>query len=314
MARTTTTAPSPAAVAPEDLTHNIAAFSRHLDAERKAKKTIRIYGDAAKGLERFLRGRGMPLAVANITREHVEDYFIALRDTLSPATQNQTYRSLQSFFKFLIAEGEIKDSPLRNIARPTIPETIPALVTIDQMQALLKVCDGREFYDRRDTTILSLFYSSGIRLAEMAGIKMTDVDLDNKEAYVTGKFARPRRVRFGAHTARAMDRYLRVRHIHPRADDPGLWIGERGALTVWGITQLIERRSAQAGLTGIHPHAFRHAWADGFLDAGGQEGDLMHLAGWKSRAMVEVYARGKAQERARRNYDPYDPMERVTRK
>ncbi len=313
MARTTTSTPAPAVAALDDLALNIAAFSRHLDAERKAKKTIRIYGDAARDLERFLRAQAMPVAVANITGEHIREYFRSLRDRLSPATQNQTYRSLQAFWKYLIAEGEVKDSPMKNIARPTIPETIPRLVTIDEMQALLRACEGREFADRRDAAILSLFYSSGVRLAEMAGIQQDDMRLDHKEVLVTGKFTRQRYVRFGATTARSIDRYIRVRQLHSRADSPAFWIGERGALTVWGITQMIERRATQAGLTGVHAHAFRHAFANGYLLAGGQEGDLMHLAGWKSRAMVEVYARGQQAERARRNYDPFDPMERLRR-
>ena len=296
-------------LARDDLDINIAAFNHHLDAEGKAEKTIQLYTSAARDLARFLRANGMPLTVLNIRREHVESYLISLRPRLSPATRNQNFRCLQAFWKYLMDEDEVKDSPLRNIARPTIPETPPDRVTIDQMRALLAVCDGKTFPDRRDSAIFLLFYSSGIRLAELTGLKLADVDHDRKQIRVTGKFHRTRDVRYGRLASRAIDRYLRARNLQPFADNPAFWLGERGPLTVWGVSQMIQRRAKQANLDNIHAHAFRHGFAIGYLGKGGQEGELMQLAGWKSRSMVERYAGQTAAERAQRSYDRYDPGE-----
>ncbi len=292
----------------DDLDLNIAAFRRHLDATDHARKTIRLYTDAATDLTKFLRAQGMPTTIRNVRREHVESYLIGLRDRgLQPSTRNQTFRCLQAWWKYLITEDEVKDSPLRNIARPKIPETPPDRVTVDQMRALLATCEGASFEDRRDNAILLFFFTTGMRLAELTGLTFEDVDLDRKQARVTGKFHRTRDVRYGRLAGRALDRYLRLRRQHARNELPAVWIGKQGALTVWGISQMIHRRADQAGLEHIHAHAFRHGFAIGYLDKGGQEGELMAQAGWKSRSMVDRYAGQTAAQRAGRNYDRYDP-------
>lgn len=297
----------------EDLAANIAAFARHLDAERKSKKTILIYRSAAEELERFLRAQAMPLRIADIEREHLEHFLGSLRDRYAPATMNQTFRSLQAFWKYLIAEGEVEASPLQTIARPTIPDNPPAFVTPDQMKTLLRATEGKAFVDRRDHAMLAMFYDSGVRRSEMAGIQLDDLDLDQMQVAVTGKFSRLRYVRFQATTTRALDRYLRVRATHPERRSTALWLGERGPLTSDGIGQMVERRTRQAGLRGIHPHSFRHGHAHEYLSAGGAEGDLMQGMGWRSRSMVDRYARSAAGERSRRNYDNFSPMERLRR-
>lgn len=311
MPRTIATALVPVA---NDLDININAFARHLLAEGKSDKTVRIYTWAARRLETFLGSRGMPMAVANITREHVEEFFVGQREQVSPATSNQTFRSLQAFWKYLIAEGEVTDTPLRNMARPTIPDNPPPIVTQDEMRQLLRACDGATFANRRDAAMLSLFYDSGIRRAEMAGLRLADLDLNTRTALVTGKFNRQRVVRYGRETSRAIDRYLRRRAEHPDANSPGLWLGERGPMRISGVEQVVQRRAAEAGLRHVSCHTFRHGFADAYLSSGGNEGDLMQLAGWRARSMVDRYARSVAADRARRNFDPHSPMDRLQRR
>jgi integrase len=101
--------------------------------------------------------------------------------------------------------------------------------------------------------------------------------------------------------ARALDRYLRERRRrHPFADTPRLWLGSRGrpALSADGIDAMLKRRGAEAGIADLHPHAFRHTWAHAFRAAGGNEGDLMLLGGWRSRAMLDRYGKTAAADRA----------------
>jgi site-specific recombinase XerD len=287
------------------------SFVRGLRAENAAPKTIVAYSEAVRHLDRFLRGRGMPIVASNVSREYIEEFLADQLARWKPATANNRYRALKRFFGWLVEEGEITESPMERIRPPRVPETPPAVLTQDDLRRLLRVCEGKSFEDRRDAAIVSLLIDSGCRRGELADLRMDDVDLDRCEIRVVGKGRRARTVPVGRNAALTVDRYLRLRAHHLLVYRPEFWLGPRGPVTNSGIAQIVEKRAKRAGLAGVHAHLFRHTFAHEWLAAEGNEGDLMLLAGWRSRSMLERYGKSAAAERARAADRSRSPLDRL---
>ncbi len=282
-----------------------------LEAENKSPATLVSYGYATTQFAAFLRAKGMPTDVGAIAREHVEAFLVELIEQRSPATAEARYRGLRGFFGWCESEGEITASPMSRMKPPKVAEQLVAVPTVTDLQSLLEACDGADLESRRDTAIIRLFADSGLRLAELAGLKLSDVDLSAGMVGVTGKGDKFRTASFGRKTARSLDRYFRSRRAHPDATSEWVWLGLKGKLTGSGIRQMLWRRSEQAGIERLHPHQLRHFFSHQWLAAGGAEGDLMMLNGWTSRTMVTRYASSTRAERARDAHRQFGPGDRL---
>jgi len=283
----------------DDLALLLPDWRTHLRARNVAPTTIASYLTVGDNLLGYLRQAGMPTAASAVTRDHLEAFLADLVDRLAAATVAKHYRSLQQLFRWLVEDGEITTHPMAKMRPPKVPEQPVEILTDDELSRLLACCRGQSFENRRDTALLRLLLDTGMRASELIGLAVTDLDSEQSVAHVLGKGRRGRAVPYGLKTADALRRYLRVRSVHHSAALPDLWLGKKGRLTTSGLAQLLERRGLDAGVAGVHPHRFRHTFAHTWLAAGGQEHDLMRLAGWQSQQMVGRYAASAGSERAR---------------
>ncbi|MCI0386209.1 tyrosine-type recombinase/integrase [Streptomyces sp. CNQ085] len=312
---------------PYDIGPLASSWARSLRARNLSDNTQRIYARATAGLREFLLtyepddpdARPAPTALEGKTgvhREHIEVYITRLRERTSPGNAHQHFRSLKTFFNWLVDEEEMDRSPMRTMKAPELPETEVPVIPDDALKKLLTACKGKDFESRRDTALIMMFLDTGGRLSEITNRTVEKLDLDLMVLHVLGKGGRERPVPFGRATALAMDRYLRATGKHVgrelESSDPLWWgVKSRRALTIWGVGTMIERRCKQAGIPHIHPHQFRHTFAHLWKLNGGNEDALMRITGWRSRQMLSRYGASAGEERARQQHRDLSPGDRL---
>jgi integrase len=189
-------------------------------------------------------------------------------------------------------------SPLTGVDAPDEPSVAARApdLTQTEIKRLLKACEGSEFFDRRDASIIRVFLDTGMRRAELASLTVGDVDLKSRLARVTaqGHTRHERQCPLATKTVSCLRSYLKARSEHRFADLPNLWIGKAGPLTEHGVHSILAARGNQAGIKHLSARRLRRAFVQQWLASGGSETDLMALTGWQLRQTVARYTDSRA--------------------
>jgi site-specific recombinase XerD len=287
-----------------------------LQAAQKSPKTITSYLGTLTKLAAWLEANGRPADAEGVGAPDIQGFLKSEIDRTSAVSAAVHYRNIRVFFGWLEKEGERSaPNPMRRVDEPKVPRKVKPALTGEQLTALLKTCEGNGFEERRDAAIIRVLIDTGCRVGGIASMRLDGVSLPKRTIKVILKGGDELLLPLGQRAAAAMDRYLRARMKHPRRDSPWLWLGVKGHSVdhfgVSGIQAMLTRRGRQAGLGTLRPHAFRRTFARAWLDSGGSEFDLMQITGWKTRAMIDIYAGDLAAERAREAHARLSPGDRL---
>jgi integrase/recombinase XerD len=277
------------------------------------EQTIHGYSETARVLDRWMASQEIDGDFTVCDVALLNKFFAAYRAGHGQGGTNNRQRNLHHLFKWLVMRYAHPDpwaSP--ELVRYGPVKSRPSTLAEDFIRDLLSVTGGGKatsFIDVRDHAIIRML-TEGVRRTELAQMQIGDLSQDLvarpfvRVVPLKGarEFSRGRLVPLMMSTATALSAYLRVRRSHAQAALPALWPGSsnRGPLSGSGVYQMLERRAEQAGYdpSAVHPHMFRHTFANDWLADGGSEGDLMRLMGWTDRSMVDRYAADMQDQRA----------------
>lgn len=313
--------PTPADVTMLDL---LPSWMLALDQAERSPGTKRSYTDTITATSTWLTEHDMPTGVNEVNTTHLQAFLIDVKDRTSPGNAHKHMRNLRAFFNWAAKEKERRDpSPVAGLEPIKVSRKAPTVFTAEELRKLIKVCSAEDdFEHRRDLAIIRILMDNGVRVSGIAGLRYTD-DEDTNDVFLNRHVLRIRLkggamfwAPIGKKSAHALDRYIRSRRGHPAADSDWLWlpIGTRTTstgdhrFTATGIGQMIQRRGEQAGLGRIRPHKFRRTMATTWE---GSDIDLMHIGGWESLKMVELYTRARSEGKARDAHRRLSPGDRI---
>jgi integrase/recombinase XerD len=273
---------------------HVDAFRDYLEVERGlSARTIAAYGKDVEKLVTWLLDRGVARADAVGVGE-LREYAYQLKDRgLQPSSIRRNLAAIRTYFAFLLAEELVTADPTERVDLPRGARRLPHALTAAEVARLLDAPDPGDPLYWRDKALLEFAYAAGVRVSELIGLKVRDVDLQEGLAAVFGKGAKERLVPVGRSALRALEVYLR--EIRPRLLRDGsegtLFLSARGRpLSRMGVWKILRRQVRRAGIEKrVSPHTLRHSFATHLLEGGADLAAVQEMLGHADIATTQVY-------------------------
>ena len=245
---------------------------------------MKAYTADIEGFYEFLRHRGVTLRDASSS--DISDYIISVSDYLSKRSQARLLSSLNSFFDYLVSEGERKDNPSSAVDSPKLGKYLPVVLSVEEVRAILKAAPNE-----RDRAILEVLYGCGLRVSEVCSLKISEVYLKDMFVKVMGKGSKERLVPMAPSTASAIMDYLSVRPESDAGCEDVLFLNRFGrALSRVAVFKMVKSVALVAGVNkNLSPHTFRHSFATHLVENGADLRVVQEMLGHESIFTTEIY-------------------------
>ncbi|MGZ4464474.1 MAG: tyrosine recombinase XerC [Nocardioides sp.] len=300
---------------PESMVRTLADYERHLVSERDlTAHTVRAYLGDVSGLLEHATRLGL-VDVADLDLRSLRSW-LAKQQTLgrSRTTLARRATSARVFTAWLLRTGRVQVDPGASLGSPKAHRTLPPVLRVDEaadlIHAAAELADDGSPTGLRDVAMLEMLYATGIRVGELVGLDVDDIDRDRQVVRVFGKGRKERSVPFGRPAARALDFWLKHGrpHLLVEGSGPAVFLGARGKrIDQRAVRTLVHRRIAEVpGAPDIGPHGLRHTAATHLLEGGADLRSVQELLGHASLATTQLYTHVTT-DRLRRAYQQAHP-------
>jgi integrase/recombinase XerD len=269
------------------------AYLDHLRVERAlSDRTLEAYARDLSKLCALCESQGIDTPT-NLDPSVLSTYMVELgRQGLGARSACRHLSAVRGFVKFLLRERVLSSDPAALVERPRTSRKLPRVLSVDEIKTILDAPDSTSFRGLRDRAMLHVMYAAGLRVSEVVGLRMSDVDRSQGLVSALGKGGKRRLVPLGELALDALDAYLKMRAAHPKAAaTQALFLSPRGKpLTRQGVWKLLGAYARGVGIAKpSSPHKFRHSFATHLLEGGADLRSVQALLGHANIVTTEIY-------------------------
>lgn len=266
-------------------------FYSYLEAERRySPHTLAAYRRDLNAFAGFSRQRDVH-SWKQMDDLHVRAFVASQhRKGLTGSSLQRQLSTIRTLFNFLCRHGRADGNPAQGVPAPRAPKRLPNTLSIDQLECLLAF-PGDDALACRDRAVMELFYGCGLRLSELTGLDLGDIDWQQGTVSVTGKGRKQRQVPFGSKAETALKQWLQQRHQQAAPDEKALFTSRNGKrISNSSIQQRLKKRALQQGVgISLHPHMLRHSFASHILESSNDLRAVQELLGHANLSTTQIY-------------------------